>query len=322
MHTRREFLTQSLVTAIAATLATEVTGKSKFINDAPSNDSSYSINIFSKNLHWLGYQEMARAAADMGFDGVDLTVRPEGHVLPERVADDLPKAVEAIRHAGLNVHMITTAINDANDPYTDSILKTASSLGISCYRTGWINYDLKISVEENLNAFRVRLADLAALNKKHNIRGDYQNHSGTSFGSPVWDLWMILNQLDPKWMGTQYDILHATVEGANSWTLGFDLLKKHIQSMDIKDFRWEKKENSWKAEVVPLGQGMVDYKKYFQLLKVNNIKGPLSMHFEYPLGGAENGAKIISIKREDVFAAMKRDVVQLRKMLKESGLKA
>ena len=43
------------------------------------------------------YNEMSKVVAEMGFDGVDLTVRPQGHVLPERVEADLPKAVEAIR---------------------------------------------------------------------------------------------------------------------------------------------------------------------------------------------------------------------------------
>ena len=43
------------------------------------------IHIFSKHLQFLIYKDMAEAAAEMGFDGIDLTVRPNGHVLPERV---------------------------------------------------------------------------------------------------------------------------------------------------------------------------------------------------------------------------------------------
>jgi hypothetical protein len=33
---------------------------------------------------------MAKAATEIGFDGVDLTVRPKGHVLPDNVEKDLP----------------------------------------------------------------------------------------------------------------------------------------------------------------------------------------------------------------------------------------
>ncbi len=38
--------------------------------------------LFSKHLPKLNYAELAAAVKQMGFDGVDLTVRPEGHVLP------------------------------------------------------------------------------------------------------------------------------------------------------------------------------------------------------------------------------------------------
>jgi L-ribulose-5-phosphate 3-epimerase len=323
---RRNFITKSLLAtagvsaglkAVSGTHDQEIVSRVKPQLHAPA----FTINIFSKNLHWLQqYTEMASAAAAMGFDGVDLTVRPEGHVLPERVSEDLPKAVEAIRKAGLNVYMITTAINNPDDPHTEPILKAAGALGIPYYRMGWIPYDDQKGMEENLKNFRVRMTALAALNKKYKIHGDYQNHSGASFGSPVWDLWMILKELDPQWIGSQYDILHATVEGANSWPLGFKLLTPYVRTMDIKDFHWIKKEGQWHAEVVPLGEGMVDYKKYFKLIKDHNISGPLSIHYEYPLGGAERGAKVISMNKDVVMEAMKKDVVTLKRLLNEAGL--
>jgi hypothetical protein len=55
--------------------------------------------VFSKCLQWLDYPGMAGITAEAGFDGVDLTVRAGGHVLPERVEEDLPKAVEAAEPA-------------------------------------------------------------------------------------------------------------------------------------------------------------------------------------------------------------------------------
>ena len=58
------------------------------------------VSVFSKHLQWLDYEAMAELAAEIGFDGVDLTVRPKGHVLPERVDRDLPRAVDAVRKAG------------------------------------------------------------------------------------------------------------------------------------------------------------------------------------------------------------------------------
>jgi len=79
-----------------------------------------------------------------------------------------------------------------------------------------------MSMADNLKHIQNQVAQLAALNKKYAIRGQYQNHSGANFGSSIWDLWMVLKEIDSPWMGSQYDILHATVEGANSWPLGLN----------------------------------------------------------------------------------------------------
>ena len=57
------------------------------------------VSVFSKHLQFLNWEEMAQTAAAIGFDGIDLTVREGGHVLPERVEHDLPKAAEIIRAA-------------------------------------------------------------------------------------------------------------------------------------------------------------------------------------------------------------------------------
>ncbi len=74
--------------------------------------------------------------AESGFRAVDLTVRPDGHVLPERVEDDLPRAVETLRRSGLTVPMITTAITDANDPL-DAPRADDGEEGRVSRTTGW-----------------------------------------------------------------------------------------------------------------------------------------------------------------------------------------
>lgn len=56
--------------------------------------------------------------ADADFGGIDYTVRSGGDVNPEKVKEELPRAVEAAHAAGLKVEMISTNIVRANDPHT------------------------------------------------------------------------------------------------------------------------------------------------------------------------------------------------------------
>src|SRR5579872_7145828 len=81
--------------------------------------------IFSKHLQFVEGLELAKAAAAIGFDGIDLTVRKGGHVEPDRVKQDLPALVKLIRGQSLETPMITTDIVDAETPFAEDILKTA-----------------------------------------------------------------------------------------------------------------------------------------------------------------------------------------------------
>jgi L-ribulose-5-phosphate 3-epimerase len=331
---RREFIEKSLLTTAGIAGGFNVIARSSDYglkvsgNGLPSgkNDpDAFKISIFSKHLQWLDYKEMAKVVVDLGFDGVDLTVRPQGHVLPERVEEDLPKAVDAITKAGKKVYMLTTAINNADDPVTGKILKTAGSLGIRHYRMGPFYYNDKQSVEENIADVTNQLSRLAVLNEKYSVSGEYQNHSGNYgsgiyFGAPIWDLAQALKSINSPWLGSQYDIYHATIEGASTWPVALKLISPFIRSVDIKDFAWMKKDGKWISETVPLGEGMVDFKKYLGLIKQLGINVPVSLHFEYPMGGAENGAEKITMKREEVISLMAKDLALLRGYLKEAGL--
>jgi len=285
------------------------------------NEKRFQTCIFSKYLQWLDYEGMAKTTAELGFDGVDLTVRRKGHVLPERVEDDLPKAVEAIKAAGIEPLMIVTDINDPDDPKTESVLKTASTLGIKYYRLGYYVYPEDRSIPATLKEVKPKLRDLAAINKHFNIHGACQNHAGSRYvGSPIWDLWELIKDLDPKYMGCQFDIRHATVEGGQAWPLHLRVMSKHIRSLAVKDFRWEKRNNRWRTINCPLGEGAVDYIGYLQLLKKLSIVGPVSVHYEYDLGGANRGATKLMMEKGKVLAAMRRDLEFLKIRLRENDL--
>ena len=291
----------------------------------PEKNGNFQINVFSKPLHWLPVPELMPIVAGMGFDGVDLTVRPNGHVSPENVEVDLPKAVAAANKAGIKIKMITTSINNADNPLTERILKTAATLGIQHYRMDWLFYDDKISIPQNLISVEARMGKLALLNAKYAIHGEYQNHSGkftpeTYFGSSLWDLYTVLKNINSPWLGSQFDTMHATVEGAYSWETDLKLLAPYIYSLAVKDFYWLKKDEKWFPQVVQLADGMVDFRKYFKLIKQYKINGPITLHFEYPLGGAETGAKTTTMRKDQIFTMMQKDLMTLKNYLREADL--
>jgi sugar phosphate isomerase/epimerase len=278
------------------------------------NPTDLNISIFSKHLQFLDYKDLGEQAAEMGFNGVDLTVRPKGHVLPESVSQNLPKAIEAINQGGSTCHMMTTAIDNIDNQTSINILKTASNQGIKYYRTNWFKYAENQSMESSLIDHQKAIKKLNAFNQTHGLIGCYQNHAGTSIGASMWEIKKLLEPGNLIAFGVQYDIRHAVVEGGLSWKNGLRLIQENIKTIVLKDFKWEKTKGHWKLVNTPIGDGMVDFDSYFKLLKKYQIQVPVSLHCEYDLGGAEHGSKTITIDKKEVYRAISKDLVAIKKL--------
>lgn len=282
---------------------------------ALSGGKPLSVHVFSKHLQFLDYGEMAAAAKEIGFDGIDLTVRPKGHVEPENAARDLPKAVAAMRKAGLETLMMTSDVNNVDDPVNREVLKAASREGIKYYRTAYYKFPKEQeggTYRQHLDMFKAKWDALGKLNQQLGLHGAYQNHAGTNLGSYVTDVAYLLEGCDPRWLGCQYDIRHATVEGGTAWPLGLRWLKDHIRIIAIKDFAWGEKNGKLAPVNVPLGEGVVDFKRLFQLFREYGINPVVSLHYEYELGGADKGARTLDWPKQKVYDAMRKDLEFLR----------
>lgn len=311
-HSRREFVKFSSLGIVGST---PLFGLANSLLESDfESDNSLDVNIFSKHLQFLDYKKTGEMAAEMGFSGVDLTVRTKGHVLPELVKSDLPEAISTIKKSGSNCQMITTSIESVDNSLDVDIIKTAAKLGIKYYRTNWYKYKEGKSMYESLDFYQKELQKLSSLNKELGIVGCYQNHAGRLIGSSFWEIDALLKLVNPLSFGTQYDIRHAMVEGGFSWRNGFELLKSRIKVIVLKDFVWKKSNGKWEAVNIPIGEGSVDFTKYFKLLKKHNLKPPVSLHMEYPLGGAEKGNYTISVDEKVVFDAMKKDLEAVQKL--------
>ncbi|GAB1451409.1 sugar phosphate isomerase/epimerase [Draconibacterium sp.] len=279
------------------------------------------ICAFTKCLQFLNFDQIAEVLARLEFDGADITLRPGGQIEPENAKSELPKAVKTLQKAGVGIPMMTSAVTDADDKLSMETLKVAADSGIKYYRMGWLAYDFSKTIQQNLDAHKTQFEKLARLNEKLGIHGGYQNHSGIHIGAPVWDLYELLKNVDPKYLGVQYDIRHATTEGGYSWLLGMKRVEPWIRTICIKDFIWSKNEKGeWKHENVLLGEGMVKFDDFFKEYATLKVEAPISIHFEYDLGGAESGKKETTMEPEKIYGMMKTDLDWLRKSLAKNQI--
>jgi L-ribulose-5-phosphate 3-epimerase len=231
--------------------------------------------IFSKHLAQFDWQGVGKTARQIGFDGVDLTVRPKGHVLPERAAEDLPRAADAIRSHSLAVPMITTDLTSADDPAARPTLATASKLKIPFYKVG---YWRTPSIEK----VRPLAQSLFALSKECGVSAGLHNHSGPYFGSVPYEYRQVLADAPAQVAGYYFDPGHAFVEGGlQGWRVFLGQALERPKMIAVKDFYWEKHDGKWTVRWCPLGEGMVDWQAVFAAFAKASFAGPISLHMEY-----------------------------------------
>ena len=251
--------------------------------------------VFSKHLASVPVAELGGVARDLGFDGVDLTVRPKGHVLPGEVNATLAPAVEALRAAGLDVPMITTELLSAGDPAARPTLETAHRLGIPYFKPGYWK-------PEPLETLRPKAKGLFFLALRAGMMAGVHNHSGNYFGALPYEYQLLLEGTTPDFAGYYFDPAHATIEGGlQGWRTYLAQALPRLKMVAIKDYVWEKRKVRW----CPLGEGMVDWAAMFDAFKAANFAGPISLHVEY--------------ETKDERTALAKDLEFLRRFVPKRG---
>lgn len=302
--------------------------------------------LVSRHLQWTNVEEAVTVAAEAGCKAIAWTVRPGAHILPENVERELPKAVELAHKAGLDTPMVITALVEAKSTRAEAILNTMRGLGIRYYRAPSFRYDYTQELEPQLEALRPRIGSLAELNAKYRTTAMYHTHSASgNVGGGVWDLWLALKNFDRELVGLNYDLGHATIRGGSGWVETSHFSHRYVHGLSVKDFRWVKSApgaseaatggrrgtGAWTPEMVPGGEGMVDFKGMLSYFRSVGFAGPVELYQEYsatipglaaPVNmlGTDFGKWKLEMSKAQYIALLKRDVDFYSKALSDAGL--
>lgn len=268
--------------------------------------------MFSKRLKGLSLEELGRTLKELGFDGVDLPVRAGGRVEPEAVRDKLPEVKEILGSQGINISMITTAIREIGEPCARDVLETAGSLGIGYFKLRPYSYEGFGTLKQSMAEAQAKIKGLEPVCRESGIRLGFQTHSQSYLGASIPHILRMIEGCDPEWVGVYYDIGHAVVEGGHAaWRMNLDDVSERLFMVAAKDMKLVRREaadvkySAWRGEVVPFGEGFVDWKGFIDCLKQIGFDGPCSLHSEY------------EVSTKEVIEQTRKDMAFLRELLEE-----
>jgi len=248
--------------------------------------------LFSKGLAKVGYTDLGEIVKQMGFDGVDLTVRPGGHVEPRLSNVDLVRAFESIAGAGLECPMITTALTSPMDAGALAVLAISGRTSIPLFRVGeW---------RASTPAYRREIGGLLSIGSRYGIAMALHNYTGENAGETDWNVAEALAGFDPKWAGAYFDPIHH----GEKWQEALKPLLPRLRAVAVKDFKLTKTG----AVPCPLGEGAMDAGRLFAVLAEAGFAGPLSLRMEY-----SPADELSAIQKDCQYARKQLDAAYVRR---------
>ena len=259
--------------------------------------------LYSKVLIKIGYIDLPMIVQGLGFDGVDLSVENDGHVKPEKAPYSLMPALEAFTGIGLDVPMLTTDLMTWPDKDAEQILGLSTYIGVPFWRPGHWKFTGPAQVEMQLPLVQRNLATLAQVGRATKMVMGVHNYLDGAEGAAVRDISRVITPVDPHWAGYDFDIGYATIEGgAGGFEPPFAIASTRLKMVTLRDFKWDRPEGAARVpKPCPLGDGVVDFPKFFGALAKAKFSGPITLAVDHtPAGEVE---------------AIKHDLAFVRKQL-------
>jgi sugar phosphate isomerase/epimerase len=244
------------------------------------------IVLNSKFFHTLSVSELAVKARELGFDGIDVCVRPGHPVHPANVETALPQAVTAWNAQGLLCPLATAPVTLANPdaPEVEPLYAGCAAAGVPRVKIGFFPFSPGEDYWALVDAARRALEGFTRVGERHGVQTVYQVHSGPVLGSNCAGLMHLLRGLDPRWVGAYPDLGHMLLDGED-YPMGLAMVREYLSMVAAKDAYHAPQPAGNEPPFVPrfvkLGSGAVNWRRALGALKALGFDGAFSVHTEY-----------------------------------------
>ena len=213
----------------------------------------------------------------LGFDGVELPVRPGFQVEPENVTKGLPEAAKALGKHGQRIASVA-------GPTDEPTIAACAEAGVPVIR-------ICVSVPQDSGYFAAvedcqrQWDELVPLLDRHGVTLGIQNHCNRCVANAM-QLWHAISRYDPQHVAAVWDPGHCAVDGEVP-ELALDILESHLCMVNLKNpvYRDAAPEGAeraeWKLSWTTGRRGLADWARVAALLKTRGWSGPVCLTAEY-----------------------------------------
>lgn len=239
------------------------------------HNQSLQFSVFTKPWR-MPLPELARFVSGLGFDGIELPVRPGYQVEPEHIARDLPEAVRLLADFGLTI----TSVAGTTDAAT---ISACADCGIPVLRTM-----VPVGPEGYWAAEEQSRQDydaLLPLLESSGVKIGVQNHYGR-YVCHALGLRHLLEPYDPHLIGAVWDAAHTALNGEEP-ELAIEIIWPHLAMVNLKNAFWrpvsgpETTPVEWEAYWTDGRHGLASWPRVAKELKRREYKGVICLTAEY-----------------------------------------
>lgn len=225
--------------------------------------------------------ELGAFVARLGFDGVELPVRPGFQVEPGSVGRGLPAAVQTLAACGVRVHSVA-------GPTDEATVAACADAGVPLIRV-CVEIPEGRGYLEFVSEVRRRWQALVPTLRRAGVAVGVQNHCGRSVGSAM-GVRELIAGFDSRQVCAVWDPAHCALAGEPP-ELAADILGSHLRLVNLKNVLW-RRTNGPEAEVACYqhhwtsgAQGLCPWPAVAEVLRCRGYEGPVCLTAEYSAAG-------------------------------------
>ena len=237
--------------------------------------------VFVKPWKNLSLPELGKHIRKLGFEWIELPVRPGFPCQPETIEKSLPEAVRVLGEEGVQVLNITAALSLQDE----RLYQASASAGIFMNR---VMFDRRQGEDYWAAEKRARAAldEALPLCEKFDYQIGVQNHYGHNVPVNAMGLYHLLKDYDPRHVGAIWDPAHNALEGEEP-EAALDIVASHLCVVNLKNAFWnrvsgpEAAEASWSVYWTTGRQGRASWQRVADKLKQMQYHRPVCFSGEY-----------------------------------------